>query len=146
MLWSNSIAITMAMLGTTCLICNYWIDRQRQYFRETNGGKTIWGRIPTFIEAKYTTGEGKERHSRLLTSGWWGVSRHLNYVFEISLAFLWSVPAGFENMLPFLYVTFLIILLTDRAYRDEIRCSQKYGKYYKLYCTAVPWKMIPGIY
>lgn len=74
------------------------------------------------------------------------MSRHINYVFEITLAFCWSVPAATSGIIPYVYVIFLTILLTDRAYRDEIRCSEKYGKYYDEYCKLVPWKMIPGIY
>lgn len=144
--WSTLLATMMTLGGLTSVCCNYWADRQRQYFRETSGTKSIWGRAPLTIDAKYTTGDGKERHSLLLASGWWGVVRHINYDFEILLAFCWSLPAGFRAVVPYFYLLFLTILLTDRAYRDEIRCSSKYGQYYDDYCRLVPWKMIPGVY
>lgn len=127
-------------------MCNYWTDRQRQFFRETDGKKPIWGHAPRIINAVYTTGDGNVRQSKLLASGFWGLSRHINYVFEITLALCWSLPAGLTYFIPFVYVTFLTILLLDRAYRDEIRCSLKYGKFYEEYCALVPWKMIPGVY
>lgn len=92
------------------------------------------------------TGNGKMYTSLLLASGWWGVSRHMNYVFEIVLALCWSLPAGIGGWIPYVYVAFLTILLTDRAYRDEVRCSLKYGRFYDEYCRMVPWKMIPGVY
>lgn len=140
------VASVIALVGVASVGCNYWTDRQRQYFRETNGTKPIWGRAPVIIKAKYFTGDGKKRQSILLASGWWGVSRHINYVFEIMLAFCWSVPAGFMAFIPYVYVCFLTILLTDRAYRDELRCFEKYGQFYKEYCRQVPWKMVPKIY
>lgn len=144
--WDNRVAIAIAAIGVTALCCNYWTDRQREVFRAANGDVKIWGKKPVIIEAQYVTGDGKNRRSLLLASGWWGVSRHINYVFEITLAFCWSVPAATSGIIPYVYVIFLTILLTDRAYRDEIRCSEKYGKYYEEYCRIVPWKMIPGVY
>lgn len=143
-----STARALLILGCGCAAvgCNYWTDRQRQFFRETQGLKPIWGRPPRKIKATYVTGDGKTRQSILLASGWWGVARHINYVFEITLAFCWSIVAGFDAFIPYVYVSFLVVLLVDRAYRDELRCSLKYGHYYDEYCQMVPWKMIPGMY
>lgn len=140
------VAGLILIIGCASVGCNYWTDRQRQYFRATRGLKPIWGRPPEMIEAIYTTGDGKQRRSILLASGWWGVARHVNYVFELLLALCWSIVAGFGAAMPYVYFLFLTVLLVDRAYRDEIRCSSKYGKYYEEYCRMVPWKMIPGIY
>lgn len=144
--WSNPAAIAIAVIGLAAVACNYATDLQRQSFRAANGELKIWGRKPRIIHAEYTTGDGKKRRSLLLASGWWGLSRHINYVFEITLAFCWSLPAAASGIIPYVYVTFLTILLTDRAYRDELRCSEKYTKYYDEYRRLVPWRMIPGIY
>lgn len=139
-------AASLVIFGLAAVACNYWTDHQRQCFRATNGKLLIWGRTARYINADYITGDGKTRHSKLLTSGWWGVARHINYVFEISLALCWSLPAASTGLIPYVYVSFLTILLLDRAYRDEIRCSLKYGKFYDEYCQLVKWKMIPGVY
>ena len=56
-------------------------------------------------------------------AGWWGLSRHFHYVPEITAAFLWSCPGGFTHLLPYFYVVFLTLLLTDRAFRDDERCA-----------------------
>jgi 7-dehydrocholesterol reductase len=40
----------------------------------------------------------------------------------------------FNHFMPYLYVVYLIILLTDRAFRDDARCSAKYGKFWEQYC------------
>jgi 7-dehydrocholesterol reductase len=76
----------------------------------------------------------------------WGLSRHFHYVPEILSAFFWTVPALFSHFLPYFYVIFLTILLFDRAKRDDDRCSSKYGKFWKMYCNKVPYRVIPGIY
>ncbi|CAN8061475.1 unnamed protein product [Agarophyton chilense] len=139
-------AVATGVSGLAALGCNYWTDYQRQMFRAANGECKVWGRAPRIIEATYTTGDGKRRRSVLLASGWWGVARHINYVFEITLALCWSLPAARSGVMPYVYVSFLTILLTDRAYRDELRCAAKYGSFYDEYCRLVPWRMIPGVY
>ena len=40
-----------------------------QVFRATHGKAQVWGQAPSFITAKYTTGDGQEKTSLLLTSG-----------------------------------------------------------------------------
>ena len=40
-----------------------------QVFRATYGKAQVWGQAPSFITAKYTTGDGQEKTSLLLTSG-----------------------------------------------------------------------------
>lgn len=139
-------AYSIFAVGVACVCANYDTDRQRQRFRATGGREKVWGASPHIVHARYKTGDGKMRDSILLASGWWGVARHINYAFEIGLALCWSLPAGASGVLPYLYVTFLTILLTDRAYRDELRCSAKYGAYYDEYCTLVPYRLLPGIY
>lgn len=83
--------------------------------------------------------------SLLLASGWWGVARHFHYVAEIMASFFWTLPAGFSNPLPWFYTTFLVILLTDRLYRDDTRCQGKYGRYWTQYKELVPYMIIPYI-
>ncbi len=133
------------ILGAACIIINYEADVQRQVARETSGNCLIWGKKPRMIQAKYTTKDGTERTSLLLMDGYWAWARHFHYVPEILLSLFWSVPYGFTHMMPFLYVMFLTVLLFDRAFRDDQRCSDKYGKYWKVYQDAVPYKVIPGI-
>ncbi|MQL79664.1 hypothetical protein Taro_012107 [Colocasia esculenta] len=124
----SSLAISILLSGLLCIYINYDCDRQRQEFRRTNGKCLIWGRAPSKVFIM------------------WGLSRHFHYVPEIMAAFFWTVPALFNHCLPYFYVVFLTILLFDRAKRDDDRCSSKYGKYWKLYCQKVPYKIIPGIY
>ncbi|TQD91014.1 hypothetical protein C1H46_023401 [Malus baccata] len=142
----TQLALFILAAGILCIYINYDCDRQRQEFRRTNGKCLVWGRAPSKIVASYTTTSGETKTSLLLTSGWWGLSRHFHYVPEISAAFFWTVPALFNHFLPYFYVIFLTILLLDRAKRDDDRCRTKYGKYWKSYCQKVPYRVIPGIY
>ena len=73
------------------------------------------------MEAEYLA-EGEVKVSWLLLSGFWGVSRHMNYTFELFLAFAWILPAINLSPLPFLYVLFLVILaMTVRSDGDSRR-------------------------
>ena len=81
----------------------------------------------------------------LLYNGYWGIARHFHYLPEILASFFWSVPALFSHFMPYFYVLYLILLLTDRAVRDDARCKSKYGAYWDKYCKYVPYKIIPGI-
>lgn len=139
------LALSIFLFGTACILINYLADRQRQKVRATLGHCTIWGKKPAYTIANYKTEKGEPKQNILLTSGWWGISRHFHYLPEIGAAFFWSVPALFTHFLPFFYVIFLTILLFERAFRDDRRCSQKYGMDWKNYCKEVPYKIIPFV-
>jgi len=140
------VAIAIALLGLASIWANYDADAQRQRVRETGGKTTVWGRKPAIIYAQYTTADGAEHQSLLLVSGWWALARHAHYVPELALAFAWTLPAGFTHLAPWIYWLFLMVLLLDRASRDDTRCRTKYGKHWDEYCERVPYKVIPGIY
>lgn len=132
-------------LGVISIMSNFLADRQRQKIRLTNGQCKVWGSEPILTHAKYKTEAGEEKENVLLASGWWGIARHFHYVPEILGAFFWSVPALFDHFMPYFYVIFLTVLLMDRAFRDEKRCSEKYGPYWKEHCRQVPYKIIPFV-
>ncbi len=136
----------VALLGLVSIAVNYAADAQRQRVRATDGQTTIWGRPPELIRAPWVSGDGVSRSSLLLVSGWWGISRHFNYVPELALAFAWTVPSGFTHVLPWFYWVFLLILLTDRARRDEKKCAAKYGDAWVEYCRRVRWRILPWVY
>lgn len=144
--WSPVVAAAIFVLGCLSIWANYAADEQRQRVRDTNGKTTVWGKPPVLVKARYTTGDGQKRESLLLASGYWGVAAHFHYVFEIGLAFAWTVAAGFTHILPYFYVIFLTILLLDRARRDDLRCAAKYGEDWAAYRKIVKWRVIPGIY
>ena len=133
-------------LGLLAIWANYAADAQRQRVRETNGNCTIAGRRPELILATYRTMDGRERTNLLLASGWWGLSRHFHYIPEFVVALAWSLPAMFDEPLPYFYVGFLAILLVHRSIRDERRCGQKYGAAWQEYCRRVPYRIVPFVF
>jgi 7-dehydrocholesterol reductase len=139
-------ATAIFMAGFASIVVNFLADRQRQQVRAKNGACLVWKRTPTLIEAVYRTQNGEVKQSLLLASGWWGISRHFHYIPEICAAFFWSLPSLFSNFYPYFYVTFLTILLIDRAFRHDKRCADKYGPYWDQYCDKVPYKIIPFVF
>ena len=131
------------LLGTVCILANFFADWQRQYVRRMQGDCLVWGKKPVTTTANYLTESGEAKQNILLASGWWGISRHFHYIPEILGAFFWSLPALFTNFMPYFYVVFLTILLTERAFRDDRRCARKYGADWQKYCQLVPYKIVP---
>ncbi|CAK1367642.1 7-dehydrocholesterol reductase [Cercospora beticola] len=143
---SEGQAIGILALG----LLGYYIFRsanwQRDYVRSKKDEARIWGRPAEFIRCKYHTSDGKEHESLLLTSGWWGVARHSNYLADLIGCYAYCATCGFDNILPWSYLVFMSVLLVHRAKRDERRCRAKYGEKWDEYCRAVPYTMIPGIF
>eukprot|EP00188_Purpureofilum_apyrenoidigerum_P002957 Plantae.Rhodophyta-Purpureofilum_apyrenoidigerum.ctg30004.p1 GENE.Plantae.Rhodophyta-Purpureofilum_apyrenoidigerum.ctg30004~~Plantae.Rhodophyta-Purpureofilum_apyrenoidigerum.ctg30004.p1 ORF type:complete len:465 (+),score=60.99 Plantae.Rhodophyta-Purpureofilum_apyrenoidigerum.ctg30004:78-1397(+) len=147
--YSPLVSYLVFALGFASIWINYWADYQRQVVRATGAKCTIWGQEPKVIRAQYTeTSAGKtaKKTNLLLASGFWGISRHFHYVPEILAAFFWSAPMLHGLVLPYFYVIFLTILLFDRATRDDRKCFQKYGPYWKEYCELVPYRIIPYVF
>lgn len=136
-------AILILGLGFTSIIVNYLADKQRLVTRATQGECKVWGKKPITVLARYVTTEGDKKQTILLASGWWGIARHFHYIPELAGTFFWSVPALFDNFAPYFYLCFLTVLLFDRAFRDDKRCSAKYGHDWKKYCELVPYKIVP---
>jgi len=143
---SNPGAFTILVFGLLSITLNYMADYQKEKFKTSGGECTIWGRKAKFIQVEYKTHDGKKKKSKLLISGFWGMSRHMNYVFELMLALSWSLPALGYGVYPFFYFIFLVILLVHRTFRDDEKCSAKYGDGWIQYCKQVPYKMIPFIF
>jgi len=148
-----TVASLLFVLSLAGVALNYAADRERDVFRATKGKTLVWGKKPTYIEAKYkitdkTTGVESERTSLLLASGFWGVARHFQYLFELTAAWSWCLLTNplVNGVIPMWYAAFLTYLLVDRANRDSIKCHKKYGKYYEEYCRLVPYKILPGVY
>ncbi|HSX11071.1 MAG TPA: hypothetical protein VLF94_05100 [Chlamydiales bacterium] len=139
-------ATAIFLAGSLSILINFLADRQRQQIRAKNGACLIWRRPPSLIHATYRTQNGETKETLLLTSGWWGISRHFHYIPELMGAFFWSVPALFSHFLPYFYLLFLTILLVDRAYRHDKRCAEKYGEHWEKYCERVPYKIIPYLF
>lgn len=83
----------------------------------------------------------------LLVNGFWGLSRHINYLGEILMATGIILCVGHPGMLwPWLYPMYYVALLFPRQADDDKRCAAKYGELWNAYVKKVPYKIIPFIY
>ncbi len=121
-------------------------NNQRYRFREQQGKMTIWGKEAQGIPCFYTTSDSKTHSNIFLVSGWWGISRHMNYMGDLILSLSYCLACGFHSIVPYFYFFYLSILLIHRCYRDEHRCNHKYGESWIEYCKKVPYRLIPGIF
>ncbi|XP_065053563.1 7-dehydrocholesterol reductase-like [Rhopilema esculentum] len=144
----------LAVLGISVLGgVGYFIFRsvnsQKDNFRidmQTKGKSIIWGKPAKYIPATYYTTDGKLHKSPLLMSGWWGLSRHFNYVGDLMGSLAYCLPCGFTHLLPYFYIIYMTILLVHRVYRDDVRCREKYREFWDRYCKEVPYRIVPYIY
>jgi delta14-sterol reductase len=83
----------------------------------------------------------------LLCSGFWALSRHINYLGEIGMALGLTLALGYPRAAaPWLYPLYYVALLVPRERDDDRRCRAKYGALWDAYCQKVPRRIVPGIY
>jgi protein-S-isoprenylcysteine O-methyltransferase Ste14 len=83
----------------------------------------------------------------LLVNGFWGLSRHINYLGEITMAVGIVLCTGYPMLpWPWLYPVYYILLLFTRQFADDKRCALKYEKLWEEYVKKVPYRIIPYIY
>jgi delta24(24(1))-sterol reductase len=137
----------------TLLIGAYYVwdtaQSQRNRFRMQLNGSYVkrkafpqlpWGTLdqPRYLD----TAAG----SKLLVDGWWKYARKIHYTADVAMALSWGLICGFEHFLPYLYVTFFVVMILHRAGRDITRCKKKYGDDWDRYCEEVPYLFIPGVF
>lgn len=116
--------------------------------RGANLQKYFFKRDPTRPAFGWLVPEAIEHAGRkLLVSGFWGLSRHINYLGEILMATGLALALGYPAALgPWLYPLYYVALLFPRQYHDDLRCAHKYGPLWTAYTRRVRWRIIPGIY
>jgi protein-S-isoprenylcysteine O-methyltransferase Ste14 len=83
----------------------------------------------------------------VLTGGFWGLSRHINYLGEILMASGLALALGHPSVIgPWLYPLYYVALLVPRQIDDDRRCAERYGELWTEYCRRVPWRIIPYVY
>ncbi len=85
--------------------------------------------------------------STLLYSGFWGVSRHVNYLGEVVQAIALTLLLGYPAVwVIWLYPLYYVALFVSRERADERRCAAKYGELWDVYTEQVPRRIIPWLY
>lgn len=143
-------------------------------FRSANNEKNRFRTDPTDPRVAHLESISTETGSKLLTSGWWGRARHINYFGDWIMAFSYCLPTGIAGYLidnyqnpvtgnvtsvlnpgpargwgmifTYFYIIYFGVLLVHRERRDEEKCRKKYGKDWERYCKIVPYRIIPYVY
>jgi protein-S-isoprenylcysteine O-methyltransferase Ste14 len=110
----------------------------QKFFFKLNPERTFLGIKPEFIT---------DGHRKLLVNGYWGMSRHVNYMGEVLMATAIALSVGYPGSIwPWLYPLYYVALFIPRQIDDDARCAEKYGPLWKEYVRKVPYRIIPFIY
>ena len=95
------------------------------------------------ITPEVLTGGGRS----ILVNGFWGLSRHVNYLGEVLMATGLAIALGYPlSIFPWLYPIYYVALLFPRQFDDDKRCAEKYGALWGEYQRRVPRRIIPGVW
>jgi len=112
-------------------------NMQKYFFKRNPQKPFLWFKPETITDGSNV----------LLVNGFWGASRHINYLGEIFMATGIILCTGYPALIwPWLYPLYYILLLFSRQWDDDKRCALKYGELWETYRKKVPWRIIPYIY
>jgi hypothetical protein len=124
---------------TALFFCGWVLARganlQKFFFKRDPAKKAFGVLEPVAIDGK------------VLASGFWGLSRHINYLGELCMASALALSLGYPlSPGPWLYPLYYLVLLVPRQHDDDKRCARKYGATWAEYCRRVPYRIIPFVY
>ncbi len=132
--WALGLSALVFLLGWTLA---RGANMQKFYFK-TDPSRSFLGIRPEVL----TNGS-----QSLLCNGFWGLSRHVNYLGEILMGSGIALAVSFYgSWWPWLYPVYYIALLFPRQLDDDRRCAAKYGTLWDQYARKVKYRIIPFIY
>lgn len=138
---SGSASPWLVAIGIIVFFAGWSLARganMQKYFFKKYPNRSFLGITPEIIS------DGKRT---LLVNGFWGLSRHINYLGEIGMATGIVLAIGHVLMpWPWLYPIYYIALLFPRQMDDDKRCAAKYGSLWNEYLKKVPYRIIPKVY
>ncbi|KAL2799288.1 ergosterol biosynthesis ERG4/ERG24 [Aspergillus keveii] len=144
-------------------------------FRGANNQKDRFRKNPNDPRIKHIKYIETAQGSKLMTSGWWGLARHINYLGDWLMSWSYSLPTGISGFViiesinastgelekqavqtpetrgyaiifTYFFLIYFGVLLLHRERRDEEKCKRKYGKDWDRYTSLVRSRIVPGIY
>jgi protein-S-isoprenylcysteine O-methyltransferase Ste14 len=131
----------LTILFGILFLCGWVLTRganmQKYFFKTSPDRKFLWI-IPEVL------GDG---NLSLLSNGFWGKSRHINYLGEIIQAIAVALAVGYFGIwMVWLYPAYYIGLMLTRQIDDDKVCKAKYGELWDRYIKKAKYKIIPFIY
>jgi delta14-sterol reductase len=112
-------------------------NMQKYLFKTAPGRKFLW-----ITPEVLSDGEHK-----LLVNGFWGVSRHINYLGETIQAVAVALVSGYFGLwMVWLYPIYYVGLFLSRQADDDKVCRAKYGELWDEYSAKVKYKIVPRLY
>ena len=112
-------------------------NMQKYFFKTAPDKKFLWIKPEVISDGKHS----------LLVNGYWGASRHINYLGEIIQAVAITLAVGYPGILVvWLYPAYYVGLLFSRQADDNKICKKKYGDLWDQYASKVKYKIIPFVY
>ena len=122
-------------------LCGWVLARganMQKFVFKTAPGKSFLGIQPEVMT---------DGNRSLLVNGFWGLSRHINYLGEILMGCGVALAAGYPAIwMVWLYPAYYVALMFTREYDDRIICQAKYGDLWEQYTRKVKYRIIPFIY
>jgi len=133
--------VWLTVIYGAVFLCGWILARganMQKFFFKTAPSKSFLGIKPEVIT------DGKRS---LLINGFWGLSRHINYLGEILMGCGVALAAGYPAIwMVWLYPAYYVALMFTREYDDRIICKAKYGELWDQYAGKVKYRIIPFIY
>jgi protein-S-isoprenylcysteine O-methyltransferase Ste14 len=133
--------VWLTVLFGALFLCGWVLTRgsnmQKYFFKTAPHGKFLWITPKVLSDGEHS----------LLVNGFWGVSRHINYLGEIIQAVAIALAAGYFGIWQvWLYPIYYVALFISRQADDDKVCRAKYGELWDVYTAKVTYKIIPGVY
>jgi len=144
---SSDLSAAAAVLIAAAFLGGWFLTRganlQKFFFKRSDGRLERW----CGLRMQVVPG------TRLLVSGFWGLSRHVNYCGEIVQAIALALPgcavgsSAYYRFLPWLYPLYYVALFVPRQLDDDAQLAAKYGAaLFAEYARRVPYRMVPWLY
>ena len=119
-------------------ICSRGANLQKYWFKR-------WpDRIFLRLIRPRTIGDGPRK---ILVSGFWSLSRHMNYFGEWLIAVAMALSFGhFANPWSWVYVVIVVLIFVQRQRLDDEHCAEKYGDLWDQYREQTRYRIIPWVY
>ncbi|XP_043076474.1 delta(14)-sterol reductase LBR [Puntigrus tetrazona] len=90
-------------------------------FRKANSQKFAFRKNPSDPALSHLKTIPTATGKSLIVSGLWGWVRHPNYLGDIIMGLAWSLPCGFNHLIPYFYLIYLITLLVQDPTQEHLR-------------------------
>ena len=135
------VPVWLTILFGALFLCGWVLTRgsnmQKYLFKTAPYDKFLW------ITPKVLS-DGK---NSLLVNGFWGASRHINYLGETIQAVAIALAAGYFGVWQvWLYPIYYVALFVSRQADDDKVCRAKYGELWDEYTAKVKYRIIPRLY